>query len=134
MLGDGTLLVPNDNFLIYALDRDTGEKRRDFLGNELMWSLPAVNPRTGRIFAGSQYMLWKNVFVYDAGSGKALWTNGALVLGGLENDFVPDAQRSVSREGDDAVSADLLEVRGRGKGAAYPAGCLTMARTKRTAQ
>jgi outer membrane protein assembly factor BamB len=102
MLGDGTLLVPNDNFLIYALDRDTGEKRREFLGNELMWSLPAVNPRTGRIFAGSQYMLWKNVFAYDAASGKTLWTNGgwgsnaasplltsdapngALVLGGFD--------------------------------------------------
>ena len=26
MLPDGTLLAPNDNFLIYAIDRETGEK------------------------------------------------------------------------------------------------------------
>jgi len=53
---------------------------------------------------------------------------------GLENYLIPDAQRSEFREGDGAASADLLEVRGRGKAVARPAGCLTMARTKRTAQ
>jgi len=76
MSGDGTLIVPNDNFLIYALDRDTGEKKREFLGNELMWSLPAVNTRTGRMFAGSQFMIWKNVYAYDTNGGETIWTNG----------------------------------------------------------
>lgn len=78
MLPDGTLLVPNDNFLIYALDRDTGRKTGEYLGNELMWSLPAVNARTGRIFAGSQYMIWKNVFAFDFRTGDTVWTAGGL--------------------------------------------------------
>lgn len=112
MLGDGTLIVPNDNFLIYALDRDTGEKKREFLGNELMWSLPAVNPRTGRMFAGSQFLLWKNVFAFDSRTGETLWTsggfgsnaasplltssagNGALVLGGFDGYVRAFSQRS----------------------------------------
>lgn len=78
MLPDGTILAPNDNFLIYAIDRETGEKQGEYLGNELMWSLPAVNARTGRIFAGSQYMIWKNVFAFDTRTGETVWTAGGL--------------------------------------------------------
>lgn len=102
MLADGTLLAPNDNFLIYAIDRDTGAKRAEYLGNELMWSLPAVNTGTGRMFSGSQYMVWRNVYAFDTGTGERAWTsggwgsnaasplltsvaaNGALVLGGYD--------------------------------------------------
>lgn len=78
MLPDGALLVPNDNFLIYEIDRDTGAKKREYLGNELMWSLPAVNARTGRFFAGSQYMIWRNVFAFDFRTGERAWTAGGL--------------------------------------------------------
>ncbi len=102
MLADGTLLAPNDNFLIYAIDRDSGRKQAEYLGNELMWSLPAVNTRTGRMFAGSQYMVWRNVYAFDTRSGERAWTsggwgsnaasplltsrapNGALVIGGYD--------------------------------------------------
>lgn len=112
MLPDGTLLAPNDNFLIYAIDRDSGATVREYLGNELMWSLPAVNPRTGRIFAGSQYLLWRNVFAFDARSARRLWTagglgsnaasplltssapNGAVVLGGFDGYVRAYAQES----------------------------------------
>jgi outer membrane protein assembly factor BamB len=112
MLADGTLLAPNDNFLIYAIDRDSGAKRAEYLGNELMWSLPALNPRTGRIFAGSQYMVWRNVYAFDTRSGEVAWTsggwgsnaasplltsaapNGALVLGGYDGFVRAYAQRS----------------------------------------
>lgn len=112
MLPDGTLLAPNDNFLIYAIDRDTGAKRREYLGNELMWSLPAVNPRTERIFAGSQYMIWRNVFAFDTRTGETLWTagglgsnaasplltssepNGAVVIGGFDGHVRAYAQES----------------------------------------
>lgn len=112
MLGDGTLIVPNDNFLVYALDRDTGEKKREYLGNELMWSLPAVNSATGRMFAGSQFLLWKNVFAFDTGTGRTVWTtggwgsnaasplltssaeNGAVVLGGFDGFVRAFSQRS----------------------------------------
>jgi outer membrane protein assembly factor BamB len=78
MLGDGTLIAPNDNFLIYAIDRDTGEKKAEYLGNELMWSLPAVNPRTRRMFAGSQYLALRNVYAFDTQTGRTVWTNGGL--------------------------------------------------------
>jgi outer membrane protein assembly factor BamB len=76
MLEDGTLIAPNDNFLIYAIDRDTGRRKAVYLGNELMWSLPAVNPRTGRMFAGSQYMALKNVFAFDTENHDLVWSNG----------------------------------------------------------
>ncbi len=78
MLEDGTIVAPNDNFLVYAIDRDTGARKAEYLGNELMWSLPAVNPKTGRIFFGSQYMALKNVFCIDVKTGRQKWTNGGL--------------------------------------------------------
>jgi len=78
MLPDGSIVAPNDNFLIYVIDRDTGRKKAEYLGNELMWSLPAVNPKTGRIFFGSQYMALKNVFCVDTKTGKQPWTAGGL--------------------------------------------------------
>lgn len=112
MLSDGTLLAPNDNFLVYALDRDTGRKQAEYLGNELMWSLPAVNTRTGRIFSGSQYLAWRNVFAFDTRTGRVAWTSGgwgsnaaspllssrspdgALVLGGFDGFVRAYSQRS----------------------------------------
>jgi outer membrane protein assembly factor BamB len=115
MLADGTLVAPNDNFLIYAVDRDTGRKKGEFLGNELMWSLPAVNTRTGRMFAGSQYMIWRNVFAFDTASGEPAWTtggwgsnaasplltarasNGALVVGGYDG-FVRAYAQATGRQ------------------------------------
>jgi outer membrane protein assembly factor BamB len=76
MLEDGTLIAPNDNFLIYAVDRDRGHKKAEYLGNELMWSLPAVNTRTGRIFAGSQFPFWRNVYAFETATRKRAWTSG----------------------------------------------------------
>ncbi|TAL36667.1 MAG: hypothetical protein EPN93_07525 [Spirochaetes bacterium] len=76
MLKDGTIVAPNDNFLVYTIDRETGKKKAEYLGNELMWSLPAVNVNTGRIFYGSQYMALKNVYCVDTAAGETEWTNG----------------------------------------------------------
>lgn len=102
ILPDGTLLAPNDNYLVYAVDRDTGTRKTQYVGNELMWSLPAVNAKTGRIFFGSQYMALENVYCYDTNTGKKRWSagglgsnaaspvltsdapNGAVVLGGFD--------------------------------------------------
>ncbi len=78
MLKDGTIIAPNDNFLIYAIDRETGTKKQEYLGNELMWSLPAVNTKTNRMFAGSQYMALENVFCYDTEKREEVWTSGGL--------------------------------------------------------
>ena len=51
MLPDGSLLAPNDNYLLYKLDRETGEKGTIYPANEMIWSLPSVNPDTGKIFS-----------------------------------------------------------------------------------
>lgn len=77
MLPDGTLLAPNDNYLLYALNRDTGERKNAYLANEMVWSLPSVNRETGRIFFASDYQILQNVFSYDI-SGKRLWLTGSF--------------------------------------------------------
>ena len=76
MLPDGSILAPNDNYLIYQLNRDTGERDNQFVINEMGWSLPAVNAKTGRIFTGSNFMALKNVYAFDIQSGDTEWTNG----------------------------------------------------------
>lgn len=78
MLPDGSLLAPDDNCLVYAIDRDGGTAKRQYAGNEMIWSLPAVNARTGRIFFGTTYLTAKTVFAYDSGTGKRLWSSGGL--------------------------------------------------------
>lgn len=78
MLRDGSILAPNDNYLIYRLDPETGEKKGQYLLNEMGWSLPAVNPRTGRLFTGSNFMALKNVFSFDVETGKTIWTDGGF--------------------------------------------------------
>jgi hypothetical protein len=79
MLPDGTLLAPNDNYLVYALDRENGQRKTQFLGNEMVWSLPAVNPRTGRLFFGTTNLALRTLLAYDyAAPGKQAWANGGL--------------------------------------------------------
>ncbi|NLI52988.1 MAG: PQQ-like beta-propeller repeat protein [Clostridiales bacterium] len=77
MLADGTLLAPNDNYLVYALDRDTGGRKTAYLANEMVWSLPSVNLETGHIFFASDYQILKNVFAYDV-DGTRLWQTGSF--------------------------------------------------------
>lgn len=78
MLPDGSIIAPNDNYLVYALDRNTGERKQVFTGNEMIWSLPAVNPDTGRMFSGSQFVALKNVFAWDTQTGQQVWVSGGL--------------------------------------------------------
>jgi len=78
MLADGTLLAGNDNYLYYRIDRDTGTDRGHLVSNELGWSLPAVNTRTGRVFFGSMFVALRNLFAFDAASGEKLWSSGGL--------------------------------------------------------
>jgi outer membrane protein assembly factor BamB len=98
---DGTLLVPNDNWRIYAIDRDAGTVRWAFTMPEQTWSLPAVDVATGALYVGNNNLLpilGDNVFAID-GSGGALWStstlgtiaasplltaDGKLVLGGFD--------------------------------------------------
>jgi outer membrane protein assembly factor BamB len=78
MLPDGTILAPNDNQLLYALNRTNGELQQIYFGNEMIWSLPAVNPVTNRLFFGTTNFALKTVFCYDTITGKKLWTTGGL--------------------------------------------------------
>lgn len=77
MLPDGTLLAPNDNYLVYALDRADGARTNAYLANEMVWSLPSVNIETGRLFFASCYQILQNVFAYDI-SGELLWRTGSF--------------------------------------------------------
>ncbi len=78
ILPDGSILAPNDNHLVYVLDRDSGKRKGQYLGNEMVWSLPAINAGTGRLFFGSDFIAINNVFAFDIKGGKPLWTAGGL--------------------------------------------------------
>ena len=77
MLPDGTLLAPNDNYLVYSLDRENGEKGTIFTANEMIWSLPSINIETGRLFFATCNQILKNVFGFDF-SSKRQWLNGSF--------------------------------------------------------
>ena len=70
MLADGTLLAPNDNNLVYSLNRDTGQRSTIFPSNEMVWSLPSLNIETGRIYFATTNQILQNVYSYDL-AGKA---------------------------------------------------------------
>ncbi len=78
MLEDGTLLAPNDNYLVYEIDRETGRRKTPYIANEMVWSLPSVNVDTHRIFFGSQYMALFNLFCRNTETGEKAWTGGGL--------------------------------------------------------
>ena len=75
---DGTLYAPNDNRCTYAIDRDSGTADWCFVTRDQTWSLPALNPETGRLFMGSNYPLLENVFGIGTESGDKLWNFAAL--------------------------------------------------------
>ncbi|MAT43948.1 MAG: hypothetical protein CL609_16555 [Anaerolineaceae bacterium] len=77
ILPDGTLLAPNDNYLVYSLDRETGGKKTIFPANEMVWSLPSVNIKTGKLFFASCYQILQNVFGYNL-DGTRLWRTGSF--------------------------------------------------------
>ncbi|MCB1316850.1 MAG: PQQ-binding-like beta-propeller repeat protein, partial [Leptospiraceae bacterium] len=78
MLPGGQIIAPNDNYLTYALNRDTGEREIVFVSNEMNWSLPAVNTRTNRMFSGSQFVAFQNVFAFNTQTGENEWVSGGL--------------------------------------------------------
>jgi outer membrane protein assembly factor BamB len=71
---DGTLYVPNDNFLTYAIDRDTMAVRWRFRTADQTWSVPALNASTQRLFLGNNFQLFTpNTFALDAATGMPAW-------------------------------------------------------------
>ncbi len=78
MLPDGSIIAPNDNYLVYLMDRQNGKRITQFPANEMIWSLPAINTKTGKMFFGTQFMAFKNVYCYNYRTQKAEWSNGGL--------------------------------------------------------
>jgi outer membrane protein assembly factor BamB len=70
---DGTLYAPNDNFCTYAIDRDTAQSNWCFRTLDQTWSLPALNPETGRLFMGNNFYFLDNTFAIDAADGTQTW-------------------------------------------------------------
>ena len=54
---DGTLLVPNDNFRVYAIDRLTGKPKWHEQHTDQTWSLPAVDVANDMIVHGNNQLL-----------------------------------------------------------------------------
>jgi outer membrane protein assembly factor BamB len=98
---DGTLYVPDDNYFVYALDRDTGGVAWRFKTPDQTWSLPAVDPATGDLYLGNNELLpllGKNTFALTKG-GATIWeastlgtiaaspvltADGTVILGGFD--------------------------------------------------
>lgn len=82
---DGTLYAPNDNRHVYGLDRDTGVSKPGWpwLMNDQTWSLPAIDPTTGNLYLGNNFIagyswmttFWRNTFALSP-SGQQLWGTG----------------------------------------------------------
>lgn len=71
----GTLYAPNDNFFLYAIDRDTGAVSWRYKMPDQTWSLPAVDPATGALYVGNNNtvaLLGANVYQLDP-SGQSGW-------------------------------------------------------------
>ena len=110
---DGTLYTASDNFLLYALNRDTGAEKWHYAMRDQAWSVPAINPATGRLFHGSCYFTLKNFHCTDF-DGKQVWTRGTLgsmVASPLLTSDEPDA--AVIAGGFDGILRAFSQKNGR---------------------
>ncbi|MDH3202119.1 MAG: PQQ-binding-like beta-propeller repeat protein [Myxococcales bacterium] len=85
MMLDGSLIVPNDNFCTYSIDRQEGTADWCFVTLDQTWSLPALNPETETLFIGNNWFFQRNVFGLDpndldpgTGAPAELWSFGTL--------------------------------------------------------
>ena len=101
LAADGTLYVPNDNFLVYAVDREAGAVDWTYKMPDQTWSLPAVDTQGGSLYVGNNNLLpilGKNTFAIEANGGTdwsmvslgtvaaspLLTDSGAIVVGGFD--------------------------------------------------
>lgn len=76
----GTLYVPNDNFFVYALDRNKATVDWKYRMPDQTWSLPAVDAASGEIFVGNNNLLpilGKNTYAI-ASDGTTNWSVATL--------------------------------------------------------
>jgi outer membrane protein assembly factor BamB len=57
MSRDGHLIAPNDNNVVYAVDRQTGTKSWSYQQADQGWSLPGLDVATGNLFFGNNSVL-----------------------------------------------------------------------------
>jgi len=98
---DGTLYVPNDNYRVYALDRDAGTVDWSYTMPDQTWSLPAVDPASGTIYVGNNNLLpllgkntfsiaadgttnWSVVSLGTVAASPLLAADGEIVVGGFD--------------------------------------------------
>lgn len=77
---DGTLLVPNDDFRVYAVDRDSGAVSWSYRMPDQTWSLPAVDAAAGMFYVGNNNLLpllGKNTFAIGM-DGSTEWATVSL--------------------------------------------------------
>jgi outer membrane protein assembly factor BamB len=102
--GSGDLIIPNDNNVLYGLNRTTGEKVWSYTQSDECWSLPAINVATGNIFFGNVSVLgailgsganvyslnvkgqerWTGVTLGSNAASPVLTSGGAMVMGAFD--------------------------------------------------
>jgi outer membrane protein assembly factor BamB len=97
----GTLYVPNDNFWVYAVDRDTGTPIWHYTMPDQTWSLPAVDASSGSLFIGNNNLLpilgkntfgiapdgttnWSMVSLGTVAASPLLTPDGKVIVGGFD--------------------------------------------------
>ena len=98
---DATLYVPNDNWFVYAVDRETGTMVWRFTTPDQTWSLPAVDSGGGNLYFGNNNLLsilgdnvfavgkdgkklWSTTFIGTLAASPVLGEDGLLALGGFD--------------------------------------------------
>jgi outer membrane protein assembly factor BamB len=77
----GTLYVPNDNFFVYGVDRDTGAATMKYRMPDQTWSLPAIDAKSGTFYIGNNNLLpvlGKNTFSIEPDGSSTNWAVASL--------------------------------------------------------
>ncbi len=80
ILPNGDLLVPNDNWFIYSINRDSGKEVWKFKTPDQTWALPAVDPESGDVVVANNNLiplLGQNLFRLTA-DGDLLWSTSFI--------------------------------------------------------
>jgi outer membrane protein assembly factor BamB len=99
----GQLYVPNDNFIVYQIDRKSGAVSGRIDVPDQTWSLPAFDPRNGHLYIGNnnvvsffgsnlfsfaperlQSSLWENYSPGSVAASPLVTPDGTVVVGGFD--------------------------------------------------
>jgi outer membrane protein assembly factor BamB len=93
--------VPNENFYVYAVHRDSGSPLWHYKMPDQTWSLPAVDAASGALFVGNKYLLpilgkntfgiapdgstnWSMVSLGTVAASPLVTPDGKVILGGFD--------------------------------------------------